>query len=70
MWLFVQTLAPSGAQQLFIYLFIYFIFCLSVFSRAAPVAYGDSQARGLLLLLAYATAMPDLSHLCDLHHSS
>ena len=42
--------------------------------RAAPVAYGGSQARGHsdLQLLAYATAttMQDPSHVCDLHHSS
>ena len=37
-------------------------------SRAAPMAYGGSQARGLIR--AVATAMPDPSHLCDLHHSS
>ena len=26
----------------------FFFFCLFAFSRAAPVAYGDSQARGLI----------------------
>ena len=31
----------------FLFLFIYF-FCLFVFSRAAAVAYGGSQARGLI----------------------
>ena len=54
---------------LFIYLFIY-IFC---FFRAAPAAYGGSQAGGLseLQLPAYTTAitMPDPSHICNLHHS-
>ena len=38
------------------------------------MAYGDSQAavESELQLPAYATAMamPDLSHICDLHHSS
>jgi len=29
-------------------LYIYFFFCLFAFSGAAPVAYGDSQARGLI----------------------
>ena len=47
--------------------------------RATPTAYGNSQARGWieavvkskLQLLGYATAtaMSDLSHICDLHHS-
>ena len=57
---------------LFIYLFIYFLllflFCLS---RAAPEAYGGSQARVTLELQlpAYvtATATPDPSRVCDLH---
>ena len=31
---------------LFKFIFIYVFFCLSVFTRAAPVACGDSQARG------------------------
>ena len=33
---------------IFIYLFIFLSFCLFVFSRAASVAYGNSQARGLI----------------------
>ena len=49
----------------------FFFFCLF---RAALVAHGDSQARGLigavLPTYARATAMPDQSHVCDLHHSS
>ena len=43
--------------------------CVCIF-RAAPMAYGGSQARGLieLLLPAYdrAKAMPDPSRVCDL----
>ena len=35
----------------FIYLFIY-LFCLFAFSRAAPSAYGSSQARGLIRAIA------------------
>ena len=31
-----------------LYSIFLFFFCLFVFSRAAPVAYGDSQARGLI----------------------
>ena len=51
----------------------FFFFFFGSF-RAAPVAYGSSQARGQLelQLQAYttATAMPDPSRVCDLHHSS
>ena len=38
----------------FIYLFILFIylFCLPTFSRAAPAAYGGSQARSLIEAVA------------------
>ena len=47
------------------------IFCLF---RATPTAHGGSQggAESQLQLLAYsrAIAMPDLSHVCDLHHGS
>ena len=32
--------------------FIYLFFCLFAFSRATPVAYGDSQARGLIRAVA------------------
>ena len=52
------------------------IFFLLLF-RAAPTAYGSSQARGQMnwshsCLLAYttATATWDLSHVCNLHHCS
>ena len=40
--------------------------------RAALVAYGGSQARveWELQLLVYATAMPDLICVCELHNSS
>ena len=47
---------------------------LSLFFRATPGAYGSSRLRVKweLQLPAYTTAMaiPDLSHVCDLHHSS
>ena len=49
-------------------------FLFFAFSRAAPAAYGGSQARGLIRAVAAglrtATATPDPSHVCDLHHSS
>ena len=48
-------------------------FFFFAFFRAAPSAYGSSQARGqiVLQLLAYttATAIPDRSYICDLYHS-
>ena len=45
--------------EICLFIFIYlFIFCLFAFSRAAPVAYGGSQARGLIGAIA-----------ADLHHS-
>jgi len=51
---------------------ITFFFCLFAFSRAAPAAYGDSQARGRIGAVAYAkaTATPDPSRVCNLQHSS
>ena len=49
----------------------FFFFC---FFRAPPVAYGSSQARGRVgaaaASLCTAIAMPDLSYVFDLHHSS
>ena len=44
----------------------YFFFLLF---GATPTAYGSSQARGQIGATA-VTAMPDLSRVCDLHHSS
>ena len=49
------------------FFFIYF-FGLFAFSRAAPVAYGGSQARGWIG--ARATATRDPSRVCDLHPGS
>ena len=50
------------------YIYIYFFF------RAAPVAFGGSQARGPIetVAAAYARASAtwDLSRVCNLHHSS
>ena len=60
-----------------IYLFIYLFLFFGLFgiSWAAPVAYGGSQARGLIGAVATglyirATASQDPSHVCKLHHSS
>ena len=67
-----QLTLVINAVFIFIYLFIYF--CLFAFSRAAPAAYGGSQARGLIGAIATsparATATRDPSRVCDLHHSS
>ena len=38
--------------------------------RATLVAYGGSQTRGLMGVIATAAATPDLSHVCDPLHSS
>ena len=53
-----------------------FLFVCLLF-RATPEVYGISQARGLIGTSAAslhhsptATATPDLSRVCDLHHSS
>ena len=44
-----------------------------VFFRATPAAHGSSQVRGRIGAVATgyttATALPDPSHICDLHHS-
>ena len=62
------------AAEIMYYTVYFYCCCLFAFSRAPPEGYGGSQARGLMELypLAYATAaaMPDPSHVCDLHHSS
>ena len=46
--------------------FILFIYLFFTFPRAAPVAYGGSQAGGRIR----AVAMQDPSCVCDVHHSS
>ena len=63
---------PSGdSRKKSLLLLLLFFVC---FFRAAPVAYGSSQARGRIgaQLPAYttATATQDVSCVCDLHHSS
>ena len=35
-------------MQYFLFYFIFLFFCLFVFSRATPAAYGGSQAKGLI----------------------
>ena len=52
---------------------VYF-FLSFFFSRVTPAAYGSSQARDRIRAvnagLRQATAMPDPSRVCELHHSS
>ena len=64
---------PYDIIYLFIHLFIYLL-CLFAFHRAAPAAYGGSQAGGLIgaVAAAYAraTAKPDTSLVCTLRHRS
>ena len=35
-----------GTPYCLVFCYYFYLFCLFVFSRAAPVAYGGSQARG------------------------
>ena len=55
----------------FFFFFFFFFFCLF---RAGLVAYGNSQARGRSKAVAAglynSQTIRDLSHICDLHHSS
>ena len=68
-WVLPPLHALSSEWSFLLHLFFFFFFFLF---RAAPVAYGGSQARGRIraTTLAYttATATQDLS--CDLPHSS
>jgi len=56
--------------------FLIFYFILFLSFKAASTAYGSSQARGLIGLVAaglcqsHSNARPDLSHIFDLRHSS
>ena len=53
--------------------FCFFVFLFFLF-RAAPEAYGSSQAKGQIRAVAAAytaaTATPDLNHVCNLRHGS
>ena len=61
----------DSTRILFLFIFYLFIF---VFSRAAPTAYGGSEARGLIGAVATSLCQSHsnggLSRVCDLHHSS
>ena len=63
----VGRAGPGHAEGSRFYSFFFFL-------RAAPTAFGISQARGRIRATAAslptATAMPDPSCVCDLHHRS
>ena len=65
----VETQKPLWQSGKYIY--IYFVFCLF---KAAPAAYGGSQARDLIRATAASLCQshgrPDPSHICNPHHSS
>ena len=65
---FVLGTALSGLEGLGNSFFCCCLFVLLF--RAASAAYGSSQARGRIEAYTPATATLDLSHICDLHHSS
>ena len=53
--------------------FLFFFFFFSVFFLGPPLQHMEVPRLGVesdLQMPAYATAMQDLSHICDLHHSS
>ena len=55
---FCAKMAEELQQRLYNFLFFFFLFFFVFFFRAAPTAYGGSQARGLVLAIA-----------AGLHHS-
>ena len=65
-----QVSLPHVVNFLFVFVFVF----VHLFLGAPPSAYGGSQARGPIgaAAAAYARAIatPDLSHVCDLHHST
>ena len=67
----IKLLEGNIGSMLFDFSFFFFF---SFLFRATRSAFGESQARGLIRATAagYTTAIatPDLSHVCDLHHSS
>ena len=70
-----SSLKASSLELLFVGSFLVLVFCLFVLLfRAAPMAYGGSQARGRIRDTApsqrHSHAKQDPSCLCYLHHSS
>ena len=70
---FATTFLLSRGYRILGFVFVLFFFF--GFFRAAPLAYGSSQARGwiratYLPVYITATATPDVSRVCDPYHSS
>ena len=59
-----QHMSSTQTPQVFVYLFV---LGLPLWHMEVPSL---MQVKSELQLLATATAMPDLSHICNLHHSS
>ena len=62
-WLATRRAESEKEDFKSILFFLFFLF------MAIPVTNGSAQARGQIQRPT-ATATPDLSHICDLHHSS
>ena len=60
----------SSARYFHIFTSFFFFFVFLSFFRVVSMAHGGSQTGDLIGAVATATAMPDLSRDCDLHHSS
>ena len=73
----IDVLIMKGGKLLFLFGWVFLFFqgwVFLIFFRATSVVYGSSQARGHIraaaATYATATATRDLSHVCNLHHSS
>ena len=68
------TFHSNLKDWVFFVCFVLFVCLFVCYVRAAPMAYGGSQARGLIGAVASSLptviAMQDLSQVCNLHHSS
>ena len=69
LWVVVDYSQFSKWSLGFVYSVIYLLFAIS---WAAPAAYGDSQARGLIGAVAAGLhhSHSNAGSVCDLHHSS
>lgn len=66
--LVAYTVCPLSISDFVLFVCLFFLF------KATSVAYGSSQVRDQIRAAAdgphHAIAMPDLSHVCNLHHHS
>ena len=71
--LVILPLSPPFIPNVLVFLFCFVLFVFCLF-RAAPVAYGDSQARGLIGATAaglhHSHSNAGSEPVCKLHHSS